>query len=70
MHLLGRKGPSVRHAALVCLLALLLSPPWRAAATGADEPLVRFAVIGDSGTGDEHQRRIAQQMAAWRERLP
>jgi hypothetical protein len=31
---------------------------------------VRFAVIGDSGTGDAAQRRIAQRMAEWHGRLP
>jgi hypothetical protein len=51
---------------LLCLLALsghLLS---------FAEPLsvVRFAVIGDSGSGDRHQHEIGRQMAAWHERLP
>jgi len=32
--------------------------------------VLRFAVIGDSGTGDEHQYRIAEQMVAWHDRLP
>jgi hypothetical protein len=36
---------------------------------GAAEP-VRFAVIGDSGTGDEGQYLIAQRMAEWHTRLP
>lgn len=31
---------------------------------------VKFAVIGDSGTGSSAQTRIARQMAAWRERFP
>jgi hypothetical protein len=31
---------------------------------------VRFAVIGDSGRGDEAQREIARQMAAWRAKFP
>ncbi|MDA2929496.1 metallophosphoesterase [Acidobacteria bacterium AH-259-O06] len=33
-------------------------------------PVVRFAVIGDGGTGDKHQRGIARQMLAWHNRLP
>lgn len=31
---------------------------------------VRFAVIGDSGRGDQAQNEVAQQMVAWRERFP
>lgn len=53
---------------LLCLLCFLCVP----VAAGGPEgtPLVRFAVIGDSGTGDEHQYRIAEQMVAWHDRLP
>jgi 3',5'-cyclic AMP phosphodiesterase CpdA len=31
---------------------------------------VRFAVIGDSGRGDQSQHEIAQQMVAWRAKFP
>jgi hypothetical protein len=31
---------------------------------------VRFAVIGDSGRGDQPQHEVAQQMLAWRARFP
>lgn len=31
---------------------------------------VRFAVIGDSGRGDNPQREVANQMVAWRQRFP
>jgi hypothetical protein len=31
---------------------------------------VRFAVIGDTGTGDRHQQAVAQQLNAWRARFP
>src|SRR5690349_21658077 len=31
---------------------------------------VRFAVIGDTGTGDAHQREVANQLAAWRAKFP
>ena len=31
---------------------------------------VRFAVIGDSGRGDQPQHEIARQMAAWRAKFP
>ena len=31
---------------------------------------VRFAVIGDSGRGDQSQNEVAQQMSAWRQKFP
>jgi predicted phosphodiesterase len=31
---------------------------------------VKFAVIGDSGTGDRNQLAVARQLAAWRTRFP
>jgi predicted phosphodiesterase len=31
---------------------------------------VRFAVIGDTGTGDSHQRDIARQLEAWQAKFP
>jgi len=31
---------------------------------------VRFAVIGDSGRGDQTQTEVAQQMVAWRQKFP
>jgi predicted phosphodiesterase len=31
---------------------------------------VRFAVIGDSGRGDQSQNEVAQQMIAWRQQFP
>jgi 3',5'-cyclic AMP phosphodiesterase CpdA len=34
------------------------------------ERSIRFAVIGDSGRGDDPQREVAAQMAAWRQRFP
>ena len=50
---------------LLCFLCL----PSPAAQPAGVEPF-RFAVIGDSGTGDAYQHRIAEQMLAWHERLP
>ncbi len=53
-------------AGLVCFLCLLFI-----SALSAQQPApIRFAVIGDSGTGGQHQYRIAEQMVAWHERLP
>jgi predicted phosphodiesterase len=34
------------------------------------EGSVRFAVIGDGGTGGSGQQRVADQLAAWRDRFP
>jgi 3',5'-cyclic AMP phosphodiesterase CpdA len=31
---------------------------------------VKFAVIGDTGTGDKHQIAVAQQLTRWRQRFP
>ena len=58
----------LRLLCLLCFLCLLCLPSSVGAPAGT--PLVRFAVIGDSGTGDEHQYRIAEQMVAWHDRLP
>ncbi|MDA2923718.1 metallophosphoesterase, partial [Acidobacteria bacterium AH-259-L09] len=37
---------------------------------GGEKAEVRFAVIGDSGTGGKYQYRIAREMVAWHNRLP
>jgi hypothetical protein len=31
---------------------------------------MKFAVLGDTGTGDQHQRDVAKQLAAWHARFP
>jgi len=51
---------------LLCFLCFLC---FFAAAQPPAE-VVRFAVIGDSGTGDPYQYRIAEQMLAWHDRYP
>ncbi|MBI4467109.1 MAG: metallophosphoesterase [Acidobacteria bacterium] len=51
----------------VLCLAFLLSLQ---GASAPQSSLVRLVVIGDSGTGDEHQYRIAEQMVAWHDGLP
>lgn len=55
------------------LTALLLSGLAAAPAvlpSGPQPTPLRFAVIGDQGTGDEHQFRIARQMTRWHDALP
>jgi predicted phosphodiesterase len=47
-----------------------LSPPPGALALPRNDGSVRFAVIGDSGRGDQAQHEIARQMIAWREKFP
>ena len=67
-----------RSRFLLCLLSFLcvfiLSWnavfPLRSGEGPAEPATIRFAVIGDSGTGDASQRLIAQRMAEWHQRLP
>ncbi len=47
-----------------------LSPAPGALALPLKDGSVRFAVIGDSGRGDQAQHEVAQQMIAWRARFP
>jgi 3',5'-cyclic AMP phosphodiesterase CpdA len=47
-----------------------LTPPAGQIAMPLHDGSVRFAVIGDSGRGDDAQREIAQQMIAWRTKFP
>jgi 3',5'-cyclic AMP phosphodiesterase CpdA len=71
MHALFADSRSVRRRiggflCFACFLCLFF-----VSALSAQQPApIRFAVIGDSGTGGQHQYRIADQMAAWHERLP
>lgn len=46
----------------------LLNPRPGELALPLHEGSVRFAVIGDSGRGDQPQHEVAQQMLAWRAR--
>jgi 3',5'-cyclic AMP phosphodiesterase CpdA len=56
------------------LVLLLIAAPAALQAQDVRLPLkdgsVRFAVIGDTGTGDNHQREIADQLLAWRAKFP
>jgi 3',5'-cyclic AMP phosphodiesterase CpdA len=47
-----------------------LSPGPGALALPVKSGSVRFAVIGDSGRGDQAQREVAEQMVAWRNKFP
>jgi len=59
---------------LFLLALLLLVGPSAMQADDLRLPLktdsVRFAVIGDTGTGDTHQRDIAAQLVSWRVKFP
>jgi Calcineurin-like phosphoesterase len=59
---------------LFLLALLLLVGPSAMQADDLRLPLktdsVRFAVIGDTGTGDAHQRDIAAQLVSWRVKFP
>ncbi|MBI4461575.1 MAG: metallophosphoesterase [Acidobacteria bacterium] len=65
---MGRRFAEHRFLCLLCLLGFL----WLQATLAEQPPAssVRFAVIGDSGTGSKHQYRVAEQMVAWHDRLP
>lgn len=47
-----------------------LSPSAGALALPLRAGSIRFAVIGDSGRGDQAQHEVARQMVAWREKFP
>src|SRR5258706_16422475 len=59
---------------LLVLVLLLIAAPAAVPAQDLRLPLkdgsVRFAVIGDTGTGDSHQREVAAQLLAWRSKFP
>ena len=68
----ARRAVRFRLPVLLFLLVSALLWPVRAsrAVQQAGEPVVRFAVIGDQGTGDKHQYRVAEQMVRWHDALP
>ena len=64
----------MRRAGLITVVAVLAGATWIAGRQDAALPLaagsVRFAVIGDGGTGDRPQYEIGEQMASARARFP
>ena len=64
----------MRRISLIAFVAVLAGATWTAGRQDAALPLapgsVRFAVIGDGGTGDRPQYEIGEQMAAARARFP
>jgi len=56
------------------LVLLLIAAPATMPAQDMRLPLkdgsVRFAVIGDTGTGDNHQVDVAKQLLVWRGKFP
>jgi hypothetical protein len=63
----------MRRSLLFILMLLTLAVP-ALVAQNLTLPLkdgsVKFAVIGDTGTGDKHQLAVAKQLAATREKFP
>jgi len=55
---------------IAALLLLALSPFATAQIENNSKPIVSFAVIGDTGTGDEAQLSVARQMARQHEKTP
>jgi hypothetical protein len=54
----------------VLIVGLPLQPAGQELRLPNRDGSVKFAVIGDSGTGDSKQRSVANELAAWRTRFP
>jgi hypothetical protein len=61
-------GPQIHRATTTSVQEA--SPQAGALALPMKDGSIRFAVIGDSGRGDQWQQEVANQMAAWRARFP
>jgi hypothetical protein len=61
-------------SSIILALALLALPfiqsAWGAQDDNSFKPIISFAVIGDTGTGDEAQLSVARQMVQQREKTP
>ena len=66
----GCTRPDSRADRSVRLTVQELSPANGQLALPLKAGSVRFAVIGDSGRGDQTQNEVAEQMAAWRQKFP
>ena len=55
--------------ALFCI-GLMVPAAAQDLALPAQPKSMKFAVLGDTGTGDQHQRDVATQLAAWHARFP
>ena len=62
----------IQYLSSILLGLLLLALPLIAAAQDENsaKPIITFAVIGDTGTGDEAQLSVARQMFRQREKTP
>src|SRR4051794_7416594 len=65
-----RRTPPLMLFAAILLLGGFASVPARQSAPAPAPAPLRFAVIGDTGTGDKYQFAVANQMAAEYERSP
>lgn len=52
------------------IFALTMSADAQQPALRGKDKSIKFAVIGDTGTGDRNQRNVAKQLADWRARSP
>src|SRR3982751_710069 len=66
----GCTRPDSRVDRSVRLTVQELSPPNGQLALPLKSGSVRFAIIGDSGRGDQPQNEVAQQMIAWHQKFP
>ena len=64
----------MRRSFSFVLMLLVLAVPALLAAQDLTLPMkkdsIKFAVIGDTGTGDKHQLAVAKQLAATRAKFP
>lgn len=67
---LACRGESSLATRQTSLLVREITPPPATLALPLRDGSVRFAVIGDSGRGDEAQHAVARQMIEWRQRFP
>ncbi|MFN0112208.1 MAG: metallophosphoesterase [Blastocatellia bacterium] len=61
--------PNIRAILTITIFAAILSVTGLAQDSTAKPPII-FAVIGDTGSGDEAQRAVAQQMVKQRQKTP
>jgi hypothetical protein len=66
----NRRVSTSRSRIFLCFFCFLCLLGFPALAVAPEPALVRFAVIGDSGTGDAHQYAVAREMLRWHDRRP
>lgn len=60
----------MRRLLIVALLMIVAPAAAQQLRLPVEADSVKFAVIGDTGTGGSHQKRVADQLTAWRTKFP